>query len=50
MNLNGRILKATAIDNWPYHEVKTLKNGTLISTSGIDVQIISILKSKLNFS
>ena len=50
MNLKGRVLKATVIDNWPFYEVETLDNGKIIPSSGIDVHIINVLTSKLNFS
>ena len=50
MNLNGRVLKATVVDNWPFFGIETLDNGTAIASSGVDVEIINVLKSKLNFT
>ena len=50
MNLNGRMLKSVVINNWPFYGVKSFDNGTMLPDSGIDVNIMRVLTSKLNFT
>ena len=49
MNLKGRTLKIAVLDNWPFFGVNKTENGTLVPDSGIDVSILEVLSSKLNF-
>ncbi|KAK7023358.1 hypothetical protein SK128_005254 [Halocaridina rubra] len=48
-NLNGRVLKVAAVDNWPWFGVRE-EDGEAFPDSGIDVTIINTLADTLNFT
>lgn len=49
-NFQGRQLVTSAVDNWPFFELNSLENGTVVAVKGIDVTVISTLANYLNFT
>ena len=49
-DFGGRELVVAAIDNWPYFVINTLQDGQRVADSGIDVQILTTLAHRLNFT
>lgn len=49
-NFQSRQLVTSAVDNWPFFELKSLENGTVVAVKGIDVTVISTLGNYLNFT
>ncbi|XP_063852040.1 glutamate receptor ionotropic, delta-1-like [Scylla paramamosain] len=49
-NLHGRHLLVTTNNNWPFFRINTLRNGTVIPISGVDLQVINTLSQSLNFT
>lgn len=49
-NFQGRQLLVSTVDNWPFYGLKYLKNGTVATDRGIDVNIMKVLGHYLNFT
>ncbi|KAK4313226.1 hypothetical protein Pmani_015403 [Petrolisthes manimaculis] len=49
-DFQGRQLVTSAVDYWPFFELKVLENGTTIAWRGTDVHVINTLSSYLNFT
>lgn len=49
-NMYGRQLVVAANNNWPFFGIRELAGGGVTPDSGIDVNILEALSSKLNFT
>lgn len=49
-DFGGRRLVVAANDNWPFLGLTHLGNGTVAPRSGIDINILNALATKLNFT
>lgn len=49
-NFNGRELLITALPTITFFDSKTLENGTHVPRGGVDVEILSVLTKRFNFT
>ena len=49
-NLQGRVLVNSVIENFPFYTVVTDPSGRLSDDTGTDVELLKVLKEKLNFT
>ena len=49
-DLLGKMLQASAINNWPFFGLNKAADGSIQPTSGIDHSIVKALAARLNFT
>lgn len=45
----GQVMRVAVVDSWPWFELKTAADGSLVPDSGIDHNILNVLAAGLNF-
>ncbi|XP_042223943.1 ionotropic receptor 40a-like [Homarus americanus] len=50
LDFMGREMTVAAVSNWPWFKLKYLEDGTPLPDAGIDVNVITTLSHKLNFT